>query len=86
LAHLQDPGYDASVEARRGHIEKGVVVLREPTDAPDGTEVCVIIGGADEDVQASDEELQVIDAGLAEARKPERIDARSFLLELRRAR
>jgi hypothetical protein len=74
------------VEARRGQIEKGVVVLREPTDAPDGTEVTVIIGRADEEVQVSDEELQAIDAGLSEAKRPDRIDARSFLRELRRAR
>lgn len=74
------------MEARRGYIQKGVVVLEEPTDVPDGTEVTVIIDGRDEEVHASDEELQVIDAGLVEAQKPERIDARSFLLELRRDR
>lgn len=77
-------GYPSVMDTRRGHIENGVVILEAPTDAPDGTEVTVIIRGADEEVPASDEELRVIDAGLAAARKPERIDARSFLLELRR--
>jgi hypothetical protein len=34
-------------------------------------------------VSVSDEELEVIDAGLREAVSPDRIDARAFLRELR---
>jgi hypothetical protein len=37
-------------------------------------------------VQVTDEELAVIDAALAEARDPQRIDARTFLRELRLGR
>ena len=70
------------VQAKRGRIEKGVVVLEEPTDAPEGTEVTVLIE-TDEAVSVSDEELEVIDAGLREAVSPDRIDARAFLRELR---
>ena len=70
------------MEAKHGRIEKGVVVLSEATDAPDGTEVTVLIGtvGA---VRVSDEELDAIDAGLREAEAPARLDARAFLRELR---
>lgn len=84
MAGARRLGYRSVMEARRGHIENGVIILEDPTDAPDGTEVTVIIRDADEAIEASDEELGIIDAGLAEARKPGRIDARSFLLELRR--
>jgi hypothetical protein len=70
------------VQARRGRIEKGVVVLEEATDAPEGTEVTVLIGTTDS-VLVSDDELEIIDAGLREADAPERIDARAFLRELR---
>jgi hypothetical protein len=62
------------------------VVLEDPTDAPDGTKVMVIIGDPDEVYDASEEELRIIDAGLAAAQASERIDARAFLRELRRDR
>ena len=74
------------MEARRGRIEKGVVVLAEPTDVPEGTEVTVLIGSAEDSVRVSDDELAVIDTGLIEARAPDRIDARAFLRELRLGR
>lgn len=74
------------VEAKRGRIENGVVVLADPTGAPEGTEVTVLIGSADETVVASEAELEVIDAGLEEVRVAQRIDARAFLRELRAER
>jgi len=70
------------MEPKHGRIEKGVVVFTEPTDAPDGTEVTVLIG-TPEAVTVSDEELEAIDAGLREAEASARIDARAFLRELR---
>ena len=73
------------MESRSGRIEKGAVVLSEPTDAPDGTDVTVLIGKA-APVRVSPEELRVIDSGLREAESPARIDARAFLRELRSAR
>lgn len=70
------------MEAKRGRIERGAVVLTEPTDAPDGTEVTVFIGTEDP-ACVSDDELEVIDAGLRQADAPGRINARAFLRELR---
>jgi hypothetical protein len=70
------------METRSGHIDKGVVVLDEPTEAPDGTKVTVLIS-VDVEVEASPEELEVIEAGLREASGAERINAREFLRELR---
>lgn len=73
------------MEPKRGRIENGAVVLTEPTDAPDGTEVMVLIDTR-ESVAVSDDELELIDAGLREAEAPARIDARSFLRALRSRR
>lgn len=72
------------MQARRGHFENGVIVLNDSSGIPEGAEVTVIIGRTREPIDVSDEELAVIDAGLAEARDAERIDARAFLRELRR--
>jgi hypothetical protein len=59
------------MQTRRGGIENGAVVL-----IPEGEQV----------VHATDEELAIIDAGLAAAQEPQRIDARAFLRELRLGR
>jgi hypothetical protein len=74
------------MQTRRGRVENGAVVLIDPDDIPEGTEVVVLVPGADQAVHVTDEELAVIDAGLAEARDPQRIDARTFLRELRLGR
>jgi hypothetical protein len=52
---------------------------------PEEAEVTVLIDAPEEPVTVSDEELAIIDAGLAAARHPDRIDARNFLhaLQLR---
>ena len=72
------------MQMRRGRIENGAVVLADPSGVPEGTEVTVFIGRSEDPVDVSDEELAVIDAGLAEAQGARRIDARAFLRELRR--
>ena len=74
------------MQAKRGRIENGAVVLIDPNDIPEGTEFVILVPDGEQPVYATDEELAVIDAGLAEARKPERIDARVFLRELRLGR
>lgn len=71
------------MQARRGRIENGVVVLVDPSDVPEGAEVTVLIRALESSVDASADELAVIDAGLEEARAVGRIDARAFLSELR---
>ncbi len=68
--------------AKRGRIENGVVVLAEPTDAPNGTEVTVLIASPST-VRVSEDELEAIDIGLREVAASPRIDARAFLRELR---
>ncbi|KIG19076.1 hypothetical protein DB30_05980 [Enhygromyxa salina] len=59
-------------------------MLADPTGIPEGAEVTVLIGRPQDPVDVSDEELAEIDAGLAEAQSPHRVDARAFLRELRR--
>jgi hypothetical protein len=74
------------MRTRRGRVENGAVVLIDPDNIPEGTEVMVLIPGREEPVQVTDEELAVIDAALAEARDSPQIDARTFLRELRLGR
>jgi hypothetical protein len=71
-----------SMQTRRGRIQNGAVVLTDPRGVPEGAEVTVLIATAEETVEVSEEELAVIDAGLAAARRPARIDAREFLRAL----
>jgi hypothetical protein len=83
LAHATAAGYSRDVRTKRGQIRDGVVVLDDPTDAPNGTRVTVVIDPSQDSVTVSDDELRVIDAGLAEARGVERMDARAFVRALR---
>lgn len=71
-----------SMQTRRGRIQNGAVVLADPHGVPEGAEVTVLIATAEDAVEVSEEELAVIDAGLAAARRPARIDAREFLRAL----
>jgi hypothetical protein len=71
-----------SMQTRRGRIQNGAVVLADPHGVPEGAEVTVLIATAQDVVEVSEEELAVIDAGLAAARRPARIDAREFLRAL----
>ena len=67
-------------------MANGAIVLIDPDDIPEGTEVVVLIPEQEKVVHATDDELAEIDAGLAEARETQRIDARAFLRELRLGR
>lgn len=73
------------MEARRGRIENGVVVLSDPGELPEGAEVTVLYGADHAPVEVGDEELALIDAALVEAKRPHRLEARAFLRELRRS-
>ena len=81
LASAGVGGYAWLVKVKLGRVENGTVVLAEPIDASDGTRDTVLIES--DAVEASDAELAAIDAGLAEAGNEGRIDARSFLRQLR---
>jgi hypothetical protein len=73
------------MQTRRGRVENEVVALADPHGVPEGAEVTVLIPTPDELVETSQEdELAIIDAGLAAARRPARIDAREFLRALAR--
>ncbi len=58
-------------------------MLTESDELPEGAEVAVVVADAPGFVRATDEELALIDAGLAAAERSERVDARSFLRQLR---
>ncbi len=72
------------MELRTGKVVEGVIVLDDDDELKEGAAVTVLVSSPQAPVNVSDEELAVIDAGLAQSRSAERIDARTFLRELRR--
>jgi hypothetical protein len=69
----------------RGHVESGRIVLDEPIDLPDGTEV-EIAALTDDDEMTPEERAEIeadIDAGLEQAARGEGIPAEEFLRRLR---
>jgi len=69
----------------RGHVESGRIVLDEPIDLPDGTEV-EIAALTDDDEMTPEERAEIeadIDVGLEQAARGEGIPAEEFLRRLR---
>jgi hypothetical protein len=67
-----------------GRVIKGAIVLDEDDDLEEGAAVAVWIGDSQRPVRATDEELELVDKGIAEAERGELVDARAFLRELQR--
>jgi len=68
----------------RGHVEGGRIIVDEPMDLPDGTEVEIAVAGEDEMTPAERAELESsIDRGLEEAARGEGSPAEEVLRRLR---
>ena len=68
----------------RGRVESGRIVVDEPIDLPDGTEVAIAI--ADDDEMSPDERAELmesIDRGLEQASRGEGSSAEEVLRRLR---
>jgi len=68
----------------RGHVESGRIVVDEPIDLPDGTEVEIAV--ADEDDMTPEERAELdasIDRGMEQAARGEGISAEEMLRRLR---
>ena len=68
----------------RGHVESGRIIVDEPMDLPDGTEVEIAV--ADEDDMTPEERAELdasIDRGLEQAARGEGIPAEEGLRRLR---
>ncbi|HLT37237.1 MAG TPA: hypothetical protein VK034_13180 [Enhygromyxa sp.] len=72
------------MELRTGRVIKGAIVLDEDDDLEEGAAVAVWIGDPQRPVRATDEELELVRRGIAEAERGELVDARAFLRELQR--
>lgn len=72
------------VEPRAGTVVNGAIVLDDADGLVEGASVTVWIGEATDDVSVSDSELELIDRGQQAAARGELLDARAFLMELRR--
>jgi len=70
---------------KSGRVGDGQVVLNDGEARLEGAQVRLWVGEPGQPVEATDEELAVIDQGQREAREGKLLDARSFLRELRRA-
>jgi hypothetical protein len=80
-----DLGYGCNeMELHTGRIIQGAIVLDQCDALEEGAAVVVCIGSVDQPVRVSDEELDVVRHGKAEAVRGELIDARAFLRELQR--
>ena len=69
----------------RGHVESGRIVVDEPMDLPEGTEVEIAVLGEDEEMTAEERaEIEAeIDAGLEQAARGEGTPADEVLRRLR---
>lgn len=74
------------MELRTGRIIQGVIVLDQDGVLEEGAAVAVSIGHLDRPIRVSDEELNLVRQGKAEAARGELLDARAFLRELQRQR
>jgi hypothetical protein len=72
------------MELRTGRVIKGAIVLDEDDELEEGAAVAVWIGDSQQPVRVSDEELELVRKGVAEAERGELVDARAFLRELQR--
>ena len=72
------------MELRTGRVIKGAIVLDEDDDLEEGAAVAVWIGDPRQPVRATDEELEIVRKGVAEAERGELVNARAFLSELQR--
>ncbi len=68
----------------RGHVESGRIVVDEPVDLPDGTEVEIAVADADDMTPEERAEVEAsIDLGLEQAARGETITAEELLRRLR---
>ncbi|MFV8751245.1 hypothetical protein ACNOYE_11940 [Nannocystaceae bacterium ST9] len=67
-----------------GKIVSGAIRLDDDRELEEGMSVVVWVGDPNMPVRVTDEELELIRAGQAAAKRGELIDARAFLRELRR--
>ena len=72
------------MELRTGRVIKGAIVLDEDDELEEGAAVAVWIGDPQQPVHATEEELQLVRKGVAEAERGELVNARAFLRELQR--
>lgn len=72
------------MELRTGRVVEGAIVLDEDDELEEGAAVAVWIGDPKRSVRATDEELELVRKGVAEAERGELVNARAFLRELQR--
>ncbi|NJK31324.1 MAG: hypothetical protein HC927_02290 [Deltaproteobacteria bacterium] len=72
------------MELRTGRVTKGSIVLEDDGELEEGATVAVWIGRTDRPIHVSDEELDLVRQGKADAARGVLLDMRAFLRELRR--
>ncbi len=71
------------MKALKAHVRGGRLVLDEPTELPEGTEVELsVVDCEDFDPQERERLHEALDAGIAAARSGEHVDADEFIREL----
>lgn len=75
--------YAVTVGLHAGRISQGAIVLDDATDLEEGASVTVWIERSQEVVSVSDEEIELVRRGQAEAERGECVDMRRALQQLR---
>lgn len=77
--------YAASVGLHAGRVRQGAIVLEDATDLEEGASVTVWVERSQEVVSVTDEELELVRRGQAEAARGECVDMRQALQRHRSA-
>jgi hypothetical protein len=70
----------------KAHVHKGRLVLEEPTDLPEGTEVELMPVEDDFDTEEKARLLQAIDEGAEDIERGDYVDGFEFIAQLRARR
>jgi hypothetical protein len=76
--------YAASVGLHAGRFIQGAIVLEDAADLEEGASVTVWVERSQEVVRVTDEELEMVRRGQAEAARGECVDMRQALQQLRK--
>jgi hypothetical protein len=84
LATRSTTRYAAAMGLHAGRFSQGAIVLENATDLEQGASVTIGVERSQEVVSVTDEELELVRRGQAEAARGECIDIRQALRQLRR--
>jgi predicted DNA-binding antitoxin AbrB/MazE fold protein len=77
---------ESAMRALKAHVKGGRLVLDEPTDLPEGTEVELTLEGAEFDADERRRLLEAIEDGAQDVERGDHVDGAEFIAQLRLCR